>query len=61
MRALDHLRELLRIADEDYVARARPHRERVGERHLPRLVDEEVVDRALVVGIGDEPRRVQRG
>ena len=55
-----HLRELLRIADEDDVARARRHRERVGERHLPGLVDEEIVERALVVGIGEKPRGARR-
>ncbi len=55
VRPLDHLVELLRIADEDDVPRRRPHRERVGERDLPGLVDEEVVERAVVVGIGEEP------
>ncbi len=44
MRALDHLRELLRVADEHDVARRGRHRERVGERDLTRLVDEEVVE-----------------
>ena len=44
MRSLDHLRELLRVADEHDVARGGAHRERVGERDLPGLVDEEVVE-----------------
>ena len=48
VRPLDHLGELLRVADEDDVPRRRPHRERVGERHLAGLVDEEVVERAVV-------------
>ena len=59
MRSLDHLRELLRIADEDHVARARRHRERVGERDLPGLVDEEVVERPVVRRVGEEPRRAR--
>ena len=56
VRALDHLVELLRVADEDDVPRRRPHRERVGERDLPGLVDEEVVERPLVLA-REEPRR----
>ena len=49
VRPLDHLVELLRVADEHDVPRRRPHRERVGERDLPGLVDEEVVERAVVL------------
>ena len=45
VRALEHLGELLRVADEDDVARAGAHRERVGERDLAGLVDEQVVER----------------
>ena len=55
VRSLDHLVELLRVADEHDVPRRRPHRERVGERDLPGLVDEEVVD--LLVLAREEPRR----
>ena len=55
VRALDHLVELLRVADEHEVARAGAHRERVGERHLAGLVDEEVVERAVVLVAGEEP------
>ena len=52
---LRDLAELLRVAEQDDVARARPERERVGERHLPRLVDEERVDDALHVLAREEP------
>ena len=55
VRALDHLVELLRVADEHEVPRGRAHRERVGERDLPGLVDEEVVERAVVLGAREEP------
>ena len=58
VRPLDHLVELLRVADEHEVPGRRPHRERVGERHLTRLVDEQVVD--LLVLAGEEPRRAGR-
>ena len=47
VRALRDLRQLVRVAEEDEVARARPGRERVGERELTGLVDEEHVDRTL--------------
>ena len=43
--ALRHLRELHRVAEQHERLRARPERERVGERGLARLVDEEVVER----------------
>ena len=56
MDPLRHLPELLRVAEQDDVARARPERERVGERHLPRLVDEQRVDDALHVFAREEPR-----
>jgi hypothetical protein len=49
MRALDYLGELLRVADEHDVPRGRAHRKRIGERDLPGLVDEEVVERRLVL------------
>ena len=55
VRALDHLVELLRVADEHDVPRRRAHRERVGERNLPGLVDEEVVERGVVLGPREEP------
>ena len=44
MRALRDLRELQRIAEQHDVARRGSHRERVGERHLPGLVDDQRVD-----------------
>ena len=55
-----HLRELLRVADEHDVPRARPHRERVGERDLAGLVDEEVVERRVVGVAREVPRRAGR-
>ena len=47
MRARGGLAELLRIADEHEVRVGRANRDDVGERHLSRLVDEEVVERLL--------------
>ena len=46
VRALRDLRELVRVAEQDEVSRRRADRERVGERDLPGLVDEERVDAA---------------
>src|SRR3989442_95803 len=59
MRALRHLGELERIAEQDHVARGRPHRERVGQRDLPRLVDHERVDGAVEILVGEEPGRAR--
>ena len=57
MRALRDLGELQRIAEQDHVARRRAHRQRVGERHLPGLVDHERVDQCPVeVLVREEPR-----
>ena len=47
MRALDHLRQLARIADQHDVARGPSHGDHVGEAHLSRLVDEEPVEGLL--------------
>ena len=47
LRALRDLRQLVRVAEEDEVARGRADRERVGERDLAGLVDEERVERTL--------------
>ena len=47
MRALRDLRELQRVAEQHDVARRRTHRERVGQRHLARLVDNKCIDRAV--------------
>ena len=44
MGSLRDLRELQRVAEQDDVARGGAERERVGERDLAGLVDEEVVD-----------------
>ena len=57
LRALRDLRQLVRVAEEDEVARDRADRHRVGERHLARLVHEERVDEALEVLAREEPRR----
>src|SRR6185437_6854626 len=60
VRALDNVIELLRVAHEYEVAGCRPHGQRVGERDLTRLVDEEVVERLLVLRAREEPRRPGR-
>ena len=54
---MDHLVELLRIADEHQIASSRSHRERVGEGNVAGLVDEEVVERGVVLLVREEPRR----
>ena len=53
--ALRDLGELERIAQEDEVAGARPHRERIRQGDLPRLVDDEIVQRAVEPLAGEEP------
>ena len=58
---LRDLRELLRVAEQDDVAGAGPERERVGERDLPGLVDEERVDDARPCPRGRRARRCRRG
>jgi hypothetical protein len=55
MRALRHLRELVRVAEEDHVSRGRADCERVGERELTVFVDEERVH--LHVVAREEERR----
>ena len=47
VRALRHLRQLIRVAEQDERASGRSRREDVGERELPRLVDEQDVERPL--------------
>lgn len=44
-----HLRQLLGVAEQDYVARRDAERQRVGQGDLARLVDEEVVQRLGVL------------
>ena len=56
MRALRDLRELQRIAQQDDVARRRPHGERVGQRDLAGLVDHQRVDTAVQVLPREQPR-----
>ena len=48
--ALGHLGELHRVAEQDDVPRRRPDGERVRERHLARLVDEQIVHGAVELG-----------
>ena len=55
MDALRHLRELHRVAEQDERPRARAERERVGERGLARLVDEEVVERPVELLAREQP------
>ena len=55
MYPLCHLRELDRVAEQDERPRAGAERERVRERDLARLVDEEVVE----LGVELLPRRSQ--
>ena len=57
MRPLRHLGELDRVAEQDDVPRRSSHRQRVRERDLPRLVDEQVVDGAVQLGPCEQPRR----
>ena len=57
LRALRDLRELVRVAEEDDVARRVPDRDHVGERDLPRLVDDQRVEEALELLPHEEPRR----
>ena len=59
MRALRDLRELQRIAEQHDVARRGSHRERVGERHLPGLVDHKRVDRAVESFVREQPSRTR--
>ena len=57
MRALRDLRELVRVAEQDEVARRRADRERVRERDLPALVDEQRVDVLVELLAREEERR----
>src|SRR2546423_1015459 len=56
MQALRHLRELERVAEQDQRPRRCADSERVGERHLPSLLDHDAVERrdldALAAGRG---------
>ena len=55
MNALRHVRQLLRIAEQHDVARARAHRHGIGQRHLAGLVDEQVVELALHLLAREQP------
>ena len=57
MEPLRHLRELERVAEQDERARRGSHGDRVGERDLARLVDEEVVERPVELRLREQPRR----
>ena len=60
MRPLGDLRELVRVAEQDHVASRRRHRERVRERDLACLVDEQVVERAATISSREEPGGASR-
>ena len=58
-RALGDLRELVRVAEEDEVARRVTDRDHVRERDLPRLVHDQRVEEALELRVHEEPRRAR--
>ena len=57
MRALRHLRELVRVAEENEVPRGRADRDRIRQRELPGLVDEERVHVPGQLLAREQPRR----
>ena len=57
MDALRDLGELERVAEQDDRPRRGAHRERVGERDLAGLVDDEHVERLVEILAREEPRR----
>ena len=57
MASLAHLRELRRIAEQYDVASAERERQRIGERDLSRLIDEEIVELPLEFFAREEPCR----
>lgn len=56
MRALAGLAELHLVAQQHDVARALAHGDEVGQADLARLVDEQIVERLLELGAGEQPR-----
>ena len=54
---LRHLRKLHRVTEQDERPRGRAERERVRERDLPGLVDEEVIERPVELRPAEEPGR----
>ena len=59
MDRLRDLRQLKRIPEDDQVAGRGPAGERVRQRHLAGLVDDEVIEGAIPVLAGEEPRRAR--
>ena len=57
---LGRLGELLRVAEQHHRAGRPEHGDRVGQRELARLVDDEHVDGAAQVGAGPQPGRSRR-
>src|SRR5438105_15721562 len=57
MDPLRHLRQLQRITEQNERARRRPHRQRIRQRYLARLVDEQVIERLVELRSREEPRR----
>ena len=57
MRALEHLVELLRVADEHRRPGGGRHRARIRQRDLAGLVDEEEVEALLVAAVREQPGR----
>ena len=53
--SLNGLRQLHLVPDQDQVAGREPHRHHVGQRHLPRLVHEEEIERLVELLAGEEP------
>ena len=58
-RALRDLRQLVRVAEQDEVARRMPDRDNVRKRDLPGLVHDQRVEEAGEVGAREEPRRAR--
>jgi hypothetical protein len=56
MNALANLRQLLGISEQDDVSCGRSHRDRVGQRDLSRLIDEEVVQERVDALARELPR-----
>ena len=59
LRGLRDLRQLIRIAQQDDVPRARAERDGVGQRDLTALVDDQRVERAVELLAREEPARTR--
>src|SRR6188508_2135556 len=55
MRALNRVLELHLVPEQDEIPCATRHRNRIGERHLPRFVDEEIIEGPLPLGTAEQP------